>query len=36
MYALIVLALFFDYEADFDVDNVHRREFVNIYGYSAV
>ena len=35
MYAFIVLVLFFfffDCQADFDVDNVQRRELVNFYG----
>ena len=35
MYAFIVLVLFVvvvDCQADFDVDNVQRRELVNFYG----
>ena len=34
MYAFIVLVLFFFFfcQADFDVDNVQRRELVNLYG----
>ena len=32
IFAFIVLALFFDCQADFDVDNVQRRELVIFYG----
>ena len=32
MYAFIVLVLFFYCQADFDVDNVQRRELVIFYG----
>ena len=32
MYAFIILFFFFDCQADFDVDNVQRRELVNCYG----
>ena len=31
VYAFIVLLLFLDCQADFDVDNVQRRELVNVY-----
>ena len=31
MYAFIKL-VFFDCQVDFDVDNVQRRELVNLYG----
>ena len=32
MYAFTVLVLFLDCQADFAVDNVQRRELVNVYG----
>ena len=32
MYAFIVLVLFSHCQVDFDVNNVQRRELVNLYG----